>query len=180
MLLCVSLSSPMNETTRVTGKWSQAGIPHKGWTCIDIEDLGQPSAICEMCETQEIRYVHYMSHQNYPGQLGCGCVCAGRMEENYDGARQREKVLRNAAGRKRRWLNRDWRLSDKGNSYINTDGYHVVIFPTGLNNNRQSWGFRVTNRRTDDTLASRKLYPTEDAAKLRAFDAIIWMKERGR
>jgi len=48
----------MTETTRATGKWSQAGVPHRGWTCVDIDDLGEPSATCEMCETQEIRYVH--------------------------------------------------------------------------------------------------------------------------
>jgi hypothetical protein len=26
------------------GKWSAAGVPHKGWVCVDIEDLGEPSA----------------------------------------------------------------------------------------------------------------------------------------
>lgn len=64
-------------TSRATGKWSQPGVPHKGWTCLDIEDLGEPSATCEMCEAQEIRYVHHMEHPNYSGSLGCGCVCAG-------------------------------------------------------------------------------------------------------
>ena len=150
----------MNETTRATGKWSQAGVPHKGWSCIDIEDLGEPSAICEMCETQDIRYVHTMTHPDYPGQLGCGCVCAGRMEENYEGARQREKIVRNAASRKRRWLSRDWRVSGKGNPYLNTDGYNVVIYPSRSNSGQQIWGFRVTNRATDGFLQSRKPCPT--------------------
>jgi hypothetical protein len=32
------------------GKWSQRGVPHKGWTCIGVEDLGREDrAICEMC-----------------------------------------------------------------------------------------------------------------------------------
>jgi hypothetical protein len=170
----------MTETTRATGKWSQAGVPHRGWTCIDIEDLDAPSAICEMCETQEIRYVHHMTHPDYPDQLGCGCVCAGRMEEDYEGAKRRETALRNAAGRKRRWLTRQWRVSGHGNPYINADGYNVVVFPIRAGRKAGTWGFRVTNRMTDDTLPSRRPYPTADAAKLRAFDAIIWMKERGR
>lgn len=170
----------MTETTRATGKWSQAGVPHTGWTCVDIEDLGEPSATCEMCETQEIRYVHHMTHPEYPHQLGSGCVCAGRMEENYEGARRREAVLRSAAGRKRRWLTRQWRVSGRGNPYINADGYNVVVFPTRTAGTMQSWAFCVTNRVTDDSLQSRKPYPTADAAKLRAFDAIIWMKDRGR
>jgi hypothetical protein len=170
----------MSETTRATGKWSQLGVPHKGWSCVDIEDLGEPSATCEMCETQEIRYVHYMTHPNYPDQLGCGCVCAGRMEENYEGARQRERALRNAASRKRRLLKRNWKISGRGNPFINLDGYNLVIFPSVSGSTQQSWGFRVTNRITNYSLTSRKPYPTEDAAKLRAFDAMVWMKERDR
>jgi hypothetical protein len=94
------------ETTRATGKWCQPGVPHKGWTFVGFDDLGEPSAICEMCETQEIRYVHYMEHPNYPTQLGCGCVCAGRMEQDYEGARRREAVFRSATGRRHRWLSR--------------------------------------------------------------------------
>lgn len=166
----------MDETTRTTGKWSQPGIPHRGWTCVDVEDLGEPSVTCEMCESQEIRYVHHMAHPNYPGQLACGCVCAGRMEEDYVGAQERERVLRNAAGRKRRWLNRAWRVSSKGNPFINADGYNIVVFPAG----GAGWGFRITNRATDDSVQSQKLLLTEEAAKLRAFDAMMWMKSRGR
>ena len=169
----------MTETSRATGKWAQAGVPHKGWTCIDIEDLGEPSAICEMCETQEIRFVHYMTHTDYAGEIAAGCVCAGRMEEDYEGARQREAVLRSAAGKKRRWLDRKWKVSRAGNPYINANGYNVVVFSTGTQV-RPSWGFRVVNRQTENQLTSRKPYPTEDAAKLRAFDAIIWMQDHGR
>lgn len=132
-----------------------------------------------MCEVREIRFVHYMQHPAYADILGCGCVCAERMEEDYTAPRERERVLRNAAGRKRRWLSRAWRTSSKGNPYINADGYNVVIFPlTGTASG--NWGFRVTNRSTDDSVQSRKPYPSADSAKLKAFDAIVWMKQRGR
>ena len=51
----------MSETaTRASGKWAQPGVPHKGWTRVDIEDLGEPSEVCAMREIQEIRYVHHM------------------------------------------------------------------------------------------------------------------------
>ena len=166
----------MAETTRQTGKWSQAGVPHKGWTCIDIEDLGEPSATCEMCETQTIRYVHHMEHPNYSVPLGCGCGCAGRMEQDYEGAQRRELVLRNAGGRRKRWLSRPWRSSSKGNPYLNTDGYNIVVYPTA----DSIWGFRVTNRVTGDAIRSRRPCASEDAAKLRAFDAMVWMGNRGR
>lgn len=164
----------MSETSRQTGKWSQPGVPHKGWSCIDIEDLGEPSATCEMCETQEIRYVHHMQHPGYPEVLGCGCVCTGHMESDYEGARQREKVLRNASARRRKWPTRDWRVSRNGNPFLNADGYNVVVYPAG-----HGWGFRVSNRSTDKNLVSRRVLASMDAAKLRAFDAVVWMKERG-
>jgi hypothetical protein len=164
----------MSETTRLTGKWSQPGVPHKCWTCIDIEDLGEPSATCAMCETQEIRYVHHMQHPAYPQVLGCGCVCAGHMEGDYEGAQRREKVLRNAGARRRKWLTRDWRVSRNGNPFLNVDGYNVVIYPAG-----QGSQFRISNRVTDKSLVSRRVLVSMDAAKQRAFDAMIWMKEHG-
>ena len=51
---------------------------------MDVEDLGKVDAGCEMCETQEIRYVHHMKHPEYPGSLGVGCVCAGKIEDDYE------------------------------------------------------------------------------------------------
>lgn len=159
----------------MTGKWQQAGVPHRGWLCVDIEDLGEPSMTCEMCEVQEIRFVHHMEHPDYPDALQCGCICAGHMEQDSARAQERETRLRNAARRKGKWLARDWRRSGHGHPYLNAAGYNVVVFPRG-----PAWGFRVLNRETDDTLVARKPYATEDAAKLRAFDAIEWMRSRGR
>jgi len=82
------------------GKWSQPGVPHRGWVCVDVEDLGSPSAICEMCETAEIRYVHHMQHDDYLAGLGVGCICAENMEQDYVGPRLREKRLRQRAQRR--------------------------------------------------------------------------------
>jgi len=42
------------------------------------------------------------------------------------------------------------------------------------------WGFRVKNRATDDFVQAHRSHPSVDAAKLRAFDAMIWMKDQGR
>jgi hypothetical protein len=166
----------MGETSRTSGKWSQPGVPHKGWTCVYIEDLGELAAVCEMCETQDIRYVHYMEHADYSEKLGCGCICAGRMEEDYERARSREKGLRNAAGRRRRWLSRAWRVSAKGNPYLNATGYNVVVYALSST----TWGFRIKNRGTDAGVTSRRAYPSENAAKLGAFDGMLWLRERGR
>jgi hypothetical protein len=76
-----------------TGKWSRAGVPHKGWRCEDVEDLERDRAICEMCEVAEVRYVHTMVHASW-GRLRVGCVCAGNMEGDYVGAVAREAAVR--------------------------------------------------------------------------------------
>lgn len=84
----------MTETARPSGfrrlgKWSVPGVPHRGWNCIDIEDLGSPEAACEMCKRKEIKCVHVMRHPDYPETLNCGCICAGHMEEDVERARRR-------------------------------------------------------------------------------------------
>jgi hypothetical protein len=160
----------------MAGKWSQAGVPHKGWTCIGVEDLGAPDQTCEMCETQDIRYVHTMHHPDYFVDLEVGCVCAEKMEDDYVGPRLREKALRSSAGRKKRWLTRAWRISERGNSFINTDGFNITIFA----HPDRSWGGRIEERETGRSVASRRKYHSEDAAKLVAFDGMIFLKnERG-
>ena len=155
------------------GKWSEAGVPKRGWTCVDIDDLGEPSQLCEMCETTEIRYVHYMQHPQYEGTLGVGCVCAEHLEEDYVRPREREKRLRSLAGRRKSWARRVWKLSAKGNRYLNAEGYNLVVIrvPPG-------WRVNVTNRATGAQQFGRKTFPTEDAAKAAALTALLWAKER--
>jgi hypothetical protein len=58
----------------MSGKWEIPGVPHRGWTCVDVEDLGAPDAGCEMCEVMEIRYVHYMQRPTYAEELAVGCI----------------------------------------------------------------------------------------------------------
>ena len=148
------------------GKWSQPGVPHKGWACIDIEDLGSPTHICEMCESQEVRFAHHMQHPDWPDVLVVGCICAGHMEGDLAGARARDTSMRNRSARRRNWLTRQWRVSAKGNPWVKADGYRVTVYPRGA-------GWAVTIAFGDEPPEhSRRNYPTKDAAKLAAFDHI--------
>lgn len=158
----------------MSGKWNQEGVPHKGWSCVDVEDLGEPSETCEMCEAQEIRYVHYMSHPDHPAVLAVGCVCAERMEEDYAAPKERERRLRGAAARRQRWLGRKWRLSQAGNSYLNTDGFNITIYRKGA-----GWGGRILEGRTQRFVESRRDYASSEAAKLGAFDGMIFLQGKG-
>ncbi len=74
------------------------------------------------------RYVHAMRHPDYPHELSVGCVCAEHMEEDYQSPRRREHNLINAARRRAKWPTWRWRLSGRGNAFINTDGFNFTIF----------------------------------------------------
>jgi hypothetical protein len=154
-----------------TGKWAQAGVPHRGWICIGIEDLGDVDAVCEMCETMSIRYVHTMEHPDYHEALQVGCVCAGNMEQDLVGARRRESEFRKRQSRRSSWLTRPWRTSRAGNDYLNTDGFNVVVFPKG-----HGWGARVKHQDSERTVISRQPFQTAEQAKLAALDAMLNMK----
>lgn len=150
------------------GKWSIQGVPHKGWSCVDIQDLGEPLQTCQMCEKTAIRYVHYMRNSAYDEVLEVGCVCAGHMEGNLHAARTRESGMKSRASKRARWLTRRWRRSKKGNPWIKADGYRVTIYPKG-----SGWGATVSKDIPNAIpIHSRLTYRTEAEVKLAAFDHI--------
>jgi hypothetical protein len=161
------------------GKWSMAGVPHKGWICVDVDDLGEPSETCAMCESTDIRYVHYMKHPDYPHTLGVGCVCAEHMEGDYVAPRAREEHLRKRARRRVKWEEREWKISSRGNPYMNTEGYNLTVFERGSGRHRH-WVVRVTNRTTDETRQGKGKYSSAEEAKGASLDALIWAKEHMR
>ena len=155
------------------GKWSVAGVPHRGWVCVDIEDLGEPSTDCEMCESQTIRYVHHMEHPEYPRVLQVGCVCAGNMEGSLSASRVREASMRSRAEKRNRWLSRAWKVSAKGNPHIKAEGYRVTVYPRG-----QGWAFTLAPVDGSTVLHARRSYQSTSAAKLAAFDSITRLLSR--
>ena len=152
------------------GKWSQPGVPHRGWTCVAVDDLDEPAAVCAMCESAEIRFVHTMTHPDFPDELGVGCVCAEHMEEDYQAPKAREQQLRNTARRRKTWSQRAWLRSVKGNLYLKAHGFRFTIF-------RQDdhWSFCV---QPQDGYApatfARRHYATLEAAQQATFDALLW------
>lgn len=160
------------------GKWSQSGVPHKGWTCVGVEDLGDPSAVCEMCESVEIRYVHHMEHSEFPEALGVGCVCAEHMENDYLRPREREAKLRMASRRRRNWHKRKWYVSQSENFYLNTDGFNIQVYRVDAHS--RAWMIAVVNRTSLNRRQGRKSYLTAEDGKRAAFDALLWAKEHLR
>lgn len=127
-----------------------------------------------MCEARLVRFVHVMEHPDYDDELHVGCVCAGHMEGDLLRARKREESFKTIQIRRKRWLNRKWRVSKLGNLLLNThDGFMVVIYDRGA-----IWGARVQHRRSGYKRISQLPYLTRDQAKLAAFDVMIDMKRR--
>jgi hypothetical protein len=150
----------------LSGLWNQAGVPHRGWTCIDVEDLEEPTATCEMCGKEEIRFVHVMEHRERTEPLRVGCICAEKMSEDYVNPRRREEALKNRARRRGNWLKRKWRISRNGNPFLNVDGVNVTVF-TYKGRRAGKWGFKVA-----DTFGDEAFGQIEEA-KLAAFD-LFW------
>jgi hypothetical protein len=147
------------------GKWSDPGVPHKGWTCIDVDDLGEASEICAMCEAMQIRYVHTMTHPAYEGSLAVGVVCAGNMAQDLKGALERERLVRNRSARRARFLSRKWRTASTGNRCTKLDGHRLTLWGRGT-----QWGVTIANEATDVVVRVRGR--SEMGAKLAAFDRV--------
>lgn len=168
------MASEDDHVKRRHGKWSQAGLPHTGWSCVDIEDLLSPSMTCQMCESSEIRYAHHMRHPNHPEMLICGCVCAGHMEGEMAAARERESSMKSRAGKRKRWLSRRWKVSRKGNPYIEADGYRITVYPQGA-----GWGASVAKLGTENVIFSRRTTLQVEQAKIAAFDLVTRLLSPG-
>lgn len=164
----------MEDGNRGSGKWRTAGVPHRGWACEWIDDLGAPSDICEMCEISEIRYVHHMSHPDYPEILACGCICAGRMEENVAAAKRREAGAKSATQRRKRWPKLSgWHATERGNLAILKHGFRVTIFKKG-----SGWSGSLHNEATGKVIFAKRLYPDVESAQRGAFDGLEYLRQR--
>jgi hypothetical protein len=156
------------------GKWSQAGVPHKGWFCVNSEDLGEPSMQCQMCESSEIRYVHYMRHESYPFELACGVVCAGNMEQDLARARGREKTLAGSARRRAHFPKRKrWRINRNGNWQIRVGSFTITMFKKA-----NGWGGVVNHPQLENGFFTRERFADLQSAQGAAFDTLIFLQEK--
>jgi len=154
----------------MSGLWDQKGIPHNGWEFLDIEDLEDDRIFCQMCQGVKIRYAHTLRHSNYPKTLVVGCECAAKMESDYTLAKSRERKFINTCKRRKNWLSRNWRKSSKGNDFIKTDGFIIVVYKA-----KNHWTGQLIDANTEQTHCLT-FYNSQDEAKLAAFDKLIALK----
>ncbi|MEQ9447480.1 MAG: hypothetical protein RLN70_01065, partial [Rhodospirillaceae bacterium] len=88
-------------------------------------------------------------------------------------AKSREREIKNSVRRRSKWLSRKWRTSARGNPFLNTNGFNIVLYKHG-----SSWSGIITDRETGEELRAQRRYSTLDKAKLAAFDAMTFIKQR--
>ncbi|MDB8696964.1 hypothetical protein PNU98_04135 [[Ruminococcus] gnavus] len=101
-----------------------------------MEDLGEEAEFgedieyerCEMCGNEKIRYVHIMTHPEFPGELRVGCICACHMTDDYENPEARERDLKNRVQRKKNFMKKEWRqVVRTGNFTLKYKGENITI-----------------------------------------------------
>jgi hypothetical protein len=109
-----------------------------------------------------------MRHPNYKNILGVGCICAGHMEENITYAKKRDDFMKSRSGKKKRWIeHRSWKISEKGNEWIKSDGYIIV-----MKCNNGYWSALIKSENGNFEKWSQRKYESVNQAKLAAFDFV--------
>ncbi len=142
--------------------WRREDVPHDGWYCTGITDLGAPVGVCEMCGYQIIRYVHHMIHPSYR-PLGVGCVCAGKMEGDVAAARKRERDFKNRQSRLAAFRKKVWKTSKNGNPYLKVKERVIVLYQRKQD---RTWKYAI------DNVFSVGVYSTREKAIDAVFDAL--------
>lgn len=132
--------------------WTHPEVPKSNWDCGGVSDLGEPSATCEMCGRQIIRYVHHMHHPGYRN-LNVGCICAGKMEGDIEKARRRERDFKNREARRETFHARPWKRSKNGNSYLKIHDHLIVLY---LDDKNGTWKYAIDNRFCKDAFATKE------------------------
>ena len=161
--------------------WKQEGIPHKGWTCVEMIDIGEDHESesrrdyyekCEMCNHEGIRYVHIMNHQDYSEYLRVGSQCAEKMEDDYVNPQKREKNLQNKHNRRRNFLLKEWiegTGTRKGQYLIYYKNCHITIMPSHFDS--RLYGVQFRNYKKIYYYKNKKINSLH-IAKLLAFDLL--------
>ena len=149
--------------------WENNSVPHHGWSCEGVVDLGSPTGVCGMCGKQIIRYVHIMKHEGVSGKIGAGCICAGKMEGNVEHARSRETQFKLREARRATFLSKKRRLSRNGHPYFKYKDKILTI----LQDARKPGYFKVI---CDGNVT--KSYSTPEGALNEVFDRLDQEQDR--
>ena len=151
------------EVTEGENLWKRDDVPHSGWYCVGMIDLGAPVGVCRMCGHQIIRYVHIMKHDQFYRTIGAGCICAEKMEGEAPTAKKREQEFKRRLARRETFLKHKLRRSRQGNEFMKYKGNLITLLPDK---------FKKDHYKTVVNGEFSKPYPTKQEALLDAFDRL--------
>lgn len=97
--------------------------PNSGWEVVGYDDLEEPSANCDLCNT-EIRYVFLVQHEKWFA-MEVGTDCCDRLTSTETASDYQRMIER----RKRFVSSPRWKSSKSGGASIRQDGRAVAILP---------------------------------------------------
>jgi len=170
----------IQEETPDFGRWSERGLPHKGWTWQNVEDLDEMMGRCDMCNRQ-IRYVHYITHDDVDEVMGVGCVCATHLTEDYVNPERREVSLRSRTIKLQTLMSKEWTVSPKGYT-LKTRGYRCTVFQRTGGRYAGWWKYVIGPAKfgDGDSYFSDEIYKHLRGAKVACFTKLIELKEAER
>lgn len=159
--------------------WKQQGIPHKGWTLVDVIDIREDGQTkwetdyetCMMCGNEKIRYVHLVEHTEINEGFRVGCTCAEKMTNDYINPERRERELKNRAKRRIIWTKKNWKRSKNGNYFLNIEERHLLIYRDKKTNK-----YKV---KIGETFGN-KIFDSLEKAKIAAFNGMEFLKDNGK
>jgi len=87
------------------------GAPLDGWVVNNTYDCLEEADelfTCELCGCTRVRIVHEMKHAYFYEPISVGCICAGIMEDDILAAKERDRLMKNRAKRRKNFLKRLW------------------------------------------------------------------------
>lgn len=160
-------------------RWDQKDLPHKGWELIDVIDIREDGIsaedtnyeTCMICGNPKIRYVHILKHKEIPNEYRVGRICAIKLTNDYINPKEREKALKNKSNRRSNWIRRKWKISARGNLFLNVEGNNLVIF-----HDKRSGKYKCKINSKFGT----KLYNSINQAKIGLFNKVEELKSKNR
>ena len=150
------------------GKWITADLPLDGWSRVLAPHPEGSGGFCQRCCASIREAAQLLRHPSYDGVLRVDALCADQLLQASSTTSSYERLPpRSRAAKRLSWMERPWRRDKAGYACLRADGYLVLSYV-----HEDAWRFEV--RRIGAQRAARKGdgYPTDEAARFAAFDAI--------
>jgi len=107
-------------------------------------------------------------HINVEEEYHVGCICAGKMTDDYNTCKLEEDALKKLSAQQTRFLERTWHVTKNGNRSLVYETFKLLIFKT-KNGKYQC--------KVNDTFG-KKEFETLEEAKLATWNGIQYFKNK--